>query len=77
MEDHSEYQYAVVLGRQESNQQSSFLNIEDMLFEVTCPITHNIEDMLFEVFRSEESNTIDSIALGQFVVALENTGLRR
>ena len=31
----------------------------------------------FEVFRSEESNTIDSIALGQFVVALENTGLRR
>ena len=62
MEDHSEYQYAVVLGRQESNHESSFLNIEDMLFEV---------------FRSEESNTIDSIALGQFVVALENTGLRR
>ena len=34
MEDHSEYQYAVVLGRQESTQQASFLNIEDMLFEV-------------------------------------------
>lgn len=33
--------------------------------------------MLFEVFRSEDSNTIDSIALGQFVVALENSGLRR
>ena len=62
MEDHSEYQYAVVLGTQESRDQQSFLNIEDMLFEV---------------FRSEDSNTIDSIALGHFVVALENTGLRR
>ena len=30
-----------------------------------------------QVFQSEETNTIDKIALGQFVVALENTGLRR
>ena len=37
----------------------------------------NIEDMLFEVFQSEESNKIDKIALAQFVAALENTGLRR
>ena len=35
MEDHSEYQYAVVLGTQESRDQQSFLNIEDMLFEVS------------------------------------------
>jgi len=60
MEEHSEYQYPVVLD--ESKQAASFLNIEDMLFEV---------------FRSEDENHIDSIALGQFVVALENTGLRR
>ena len=32
---------------------------------------------LEQVFRSEGENHIDSIALGQFVVALENTGLRR
>ena len=30
-----------------------------------------------QVFRGEGTNTIDSIALGQFIVALENTGLRR
>ena len=33
MEEHSEYQYPVVLD--ESKQAASFLNIEDMLFEVT------------------------------------------
>jgi len=60
MEEHSEYQYPVVLD--ESKQAASFINIEDMLFEV---------------FRSEDENYIESIALGQFVVALENTGLRR
>jgi len=60
MEEHSEYQYPVVLD--ESKQAASFLNIEDMLFEV---------------FKSEDAHEIDSIALGQFVVALENTGLRR
>ena len=30
-----------------------------------------------QVFRGENSNSLDSIALGQFVLALENTGLRR
>ena len=52
MEDHSEYQYAVVLGRQESTQQASFLNIEDMLFEV---------------FRCEETDTFDRISIRQFL----------
>ena len=27
----------------------------------------NVEDMLFEVFRCEETDTIDSIAIGQFL----------
>ena len=56
----SEYQYPVVLSQ--TKQVASFINIEDMLFEV---------------FQSEESNKIDKIALAQFVAALENTGLRR
>ena len=38
----------------------------------------NIEDMLFEVFQAENDDAeIDEIALTQFVSALENTGLRR
>ena len=57
----SEYQYPVVLSQ--TKQVASFINIEDMLFEV---------------FQAEEDDTeIDKIALAKFVTALENTGLRR
>ncbi|TRY72687.1 hypothetical protein TCAL_05393 [Tigriopus californicus] len=37
----------------------------------------NVEDMLFEVFCSEDSDSIDGIAIGHFLKALESTGLRR
>jgi len=37
----------------------------------------NVEDMLFEVFRCEETDTIDSISICQFLKALEATGLRK
>ena len=38
----------------------------------------NIEDMLFEVFQTQDDdNKIDKVPLAQFVSALENTGLRR
>ena len=57
----SEYQYPVVLSQ--TKQVASFINIEDMLFEV---------------FQAENDDAeIDEIALTQFVSALENTGLRR
>ena len=57
----SEYQYPVVLSQ--TKQVASFINIEDMMFEV---------------FKAENDDTeIDEIALTQFVSALENTGLRR
>ena len=76
--ERSEYQYPVVLHQHVS----SFINIEDMLFEVH--LRHFKFDTYTykwiynpQVFQSEETNTIDKIALGQFVVALENTGLRR
>ena len=36
----------------------------------------NVEDMLFEVFRCEETDTINNIAIAQFLKALESTGLR-
>ena len=75
MEEHSEYQYPVVLD--ESKQPANFMNIEDMLFEVTKPVETLLSDALIKVFRSEDSDEIDSIALGRFVTALENTGLRR
>ena len=78
MEEHSEYQYPVVLDQ--SKQAASFLNIEDMLFEVSSPapcMDDHLHPHVVQVFRSEDENHIDSIALGQFVVALENTGLRR
>ena len=41
MEEHSEYQYPVVLDHQDSRQAASFLNIEDMLFEVNIVIGQN------------------------------------
>ena len=75
MEEHSEYQYPVVLD--ESKQPANFMNIEDMLFEVSKPVETLLSDALIKVFRSEDSDEIDSIALGRFVTALENTGLRR
>ena len=75
MEEHSEYQYPVVLD--ESKQAASFLNIEDMLFEVRKSNSHFLLNVFCQVFRSEDENHIDSIALSQFVIALENTGLRR
>merc|ERR1712223_1570946 len=37
----------------------------------------NVEDMLFEVFRCEETDSIDSISIAQFLKALEQTGLRK
>ena len=76
--ERSEYKYPVVLHQHVS----SFINIEDMLFEVgieTLFTSSPSITMIYnpQVFQSEETNTIDKIALGQFVVALENTGLRR
>ena len=71
----SEYKYPVVLHQHVS----SFINIEDMLFEVIskCIFSVRFDHSNLKVFQSEETNKIDKIALGQFVVALENTGLRR
>ena len=57
----SEYQYPVVLSQ--TKQVASFINIEDMLFEV------------FQT--QDDDNKIDKVPLAQFVSALENTGLRR
>ena len=75
--ERSEYKYPVVLHQHVS----SFINIEDMLFEVgqTDRVDIKFDFIIYnpQVFQSEETNTIDKIALGQFVVALENTGLRR
>ena len=73
--ERSEYKYPVVLHQHVS----SFINIEDMLFEVKTRWLVEIKFDIYnpQVFQSEETNTIDKIALGQFVVALENTGLRR
>ncbi|XP_059086178.1 glutaminase kidney isoform, mitochondrial-like isoform X2 [Tigriopus californicus] len=61
----SQYQYNVCIDLQNStngNQQTNFANVEDMLFEVFC---------------SEDSDSIDGIAIGHFLKALESTGLRR
>ena len=76
--ERSEYKYPVVLHQHVS----SFINIEDMLFEVGMDLLWLLSLTFIiiydpQVFQSEETNTIDKIALGQFVVALENTGLRR
>ena len=60
MYDGSEYKYPIVLNQ---TKVASFINIEDMLFEV------------FQT--QDDDNKIDKVPLAQFVSALENTGLRR